>query len=306
MRAVEMTGYGGPDMMRVNNAAQRPAAPGPGEVLVRVAAAGINPVDWKIREGYMKDFVPFVFPAILGNELAGTIEAVGSDVTGLAVGDEVHGATGLAGAFAEYVVLKAELTVKKPKNLSMAQAAAVPVAAATSVVALNTGEVGKGTRILIHAAAGGVGSVALQLARLRGAEVTALASPGNMEFVKELGAAHVVDRTGDYENKLGEFDVVLDAYGPEAQARSWKLLRRGGILISLAAPPPEDVAAAHGVRAAMIHGVPSKAAFNEVDKFIGAGELKIFVSRTYPVEQAKAAMAECEAGQVRGKLVLIF
>jgi NADPH:quinone reductase-like Zn-dependent oxidoreductase len=294
--------FGGPQVASVGEA-PRPV-PGAGQVLVRIAAAGVNPVDWKVREGYLKDAMPFSFPTILGCEVAGTIEALGEDVTGLSVGEAVHASTGVTGGFAEYVALDAGQLARKPANLSMAEAAAVPIAAATAVAALNAGNVGPKTRILIHAAAGGVGSVAVQLAKLRGAEVTALASPANLDFVRGLGATHAIDRTGPYESQIGNFDVVLDAFGPEAQARSWRLLRRGGILVTLVAPPSQDVAAANGVRATMVIGAPTAAVIVQVNKHILQGDLKISVARTYPLEQALAALAEVERGHVRGKVVL--
>jgi len=306
MRALEITNYGGPEVMKVTSDAASPAAPAAGQVIVKVAAAGVNPVDWKIREGYMREFMPLTFPAILGNEIAGTVEAVGPEVTGLAVGDAVYGATGMLGGFAESVALKAELLVLKPETVSFIEAAALPVAAATATVALDTAEVKAGTRILIHAASGGVGSIAVQLAKLRGADVTALASAGNLDFVRELGADHVVDRDSDYERTLGDFDVVLDGHGPEAQARSWGLLRKGGILVSLVAPPSEALAAEHGVRATMVYGTPTQAALSAFNALLAAGKIKVTVSQTYPLETAVAAFVESQTGKVRGKLIVTF
>ncbi len=306
MRAIQITGYGGPELIHIAQDAPKPAGPGPGQVLVRVAAAGVNQVDTKIRIGYLKAFLPLQFPAILGNELAGTVEAIGEGVAGLAPGDEIYGATGPVGAYADFVLLKADWTVKKPAGLSMVEAAAVPVAVVTSTVALNAGHVGKGTRILVHAAAGSVGSVAVQMAVARGAEVTALTSPANIGFVRGLGAAQVVDRTSDYAATLGGFDVVIDGFGPSAQEKSWKLLRKDGILVSLVSPPSAEAAAAHGVRAMMIQGLPTREALVEGNALIAAGKVKVSVARTFPVEAAAAAMAESAGGEVRGKLVIVF
>ncbi|MGI4798736.1 MAG: NADP-dependent oxidoreductase, partial [Janthinobacterium lividum] len=187
MRAVAISAFGGSEVMQVRDL----AAPVPelGQVLIRVAAAGVNPVDWKIRDGYMKDLVPFTFPTILGNEVAGTVEAVADGVTGFAVGDAVHAATGLTGGFADLVAVAADMVAPIPSRLTAIEAAGVPVAAATAIAALDAGGVRAGSRILIHAASGGVGSLALQLACARGAEVTALASPDNLDFVRGLGAS---------------------------------------------------------------------------------------------------------------------
>src|ERR1700722_1953853 len=176
MRAVEISRYGGPEVLQVVEAGN-PADPGAGQVLVHVAAAGVNPVDWKAREGYLKDFVPFTFPTILGGEIAGTIVAVGAGVVDFPVGAAVNGSTGLIGGVAGYAIAHVATLARKPASVSIVEAAAVPIAAATVLAAFSAGSVGSGTRILIHAAAGGVGSVAVQLARLRGADVTALTSP---------------------------------------------------------------------------------------------------------------------------------
>ena len=304
MRAVQIAQYGGPDVVTVRDIAE-PVA-GPGEVLVRVAAAGVNPVDWKIREGHMREFMPLSLPVTLGTELAGRVEALGEGVAGFAVGDEVHGLTARTGAFADLAILSAAAVARKPASMGMIEAAALPTAAATAAAALEAGNVGRGTRILIHAAAGGVGSIALQVARARGAEVTALASPGNVEFLRGLGANHVVDRTASYENTIGDFDVVLDAYGPEVHARSWPLLRKGGILISLTAPPSIEQAAEYGVRSAMVIAMPGGSILAATDKLVDSGQVKVTIARTYAVEDASAALAEVQGGRVRGKIVLRF
>jgi NADPH:quinone reductase-like Zn-dependent oxidoreductase len=305
MRAVQISRYGGPEVLQVVDIG-KPADPGPGQVLVQVAAAGVNPVDWKAREGYLKDFMPFTFPTTLGGEIAGNIAALGEGVVELPVGTAVNGSTAMIGGFADYAIASAATLAKKPAKLSMQEAAGIPIAAATVLAAFSAGNVGAGTRILIHAAAGGVGSVAVQLARLRGADVTALTSPAHADYVRSLGPNRVVDRTSEYENQLGDFDVVLDAVGGEAQTRSWKLLRRGGILLSLVAPPAPDVAKLHGVRGLMVYAAPSAQALADVNALVARGDIKIHISRTYPVEQAAAALAESQAGRVQGKLILTF
>jgi NADPH:quinone reductase-like Zn-dependent oxidoreductase len=275
-------------------------------VVVRVAAAGVNPVDLKIRDGYMKDLMPWTFPATLGNEIAGTIESVGEGVEGFAPGDEVLGSTGARGAFASLVAIDASVLARKPATLDMVHAAALPVAVATSMPVIEAGEIGKGSRVLVHAAAGGVGNIFVQLARARGAEVTALGSPGNLDFLREIGADHVVDRTTDYASEIGNFDVVLDAFGPAAQEKSWGLLKRGGILVSLTAPPSQEASEKYGVRSVMIFGRPDGAALADAMRLVEAGRLKVTVQRSYPVERVAEAFAEVQRGQVRGKIVLTF
>jgi len=305
MRAVQIRSYGGPEVLSVNDV-DFAATPGPGQVLVDVAAAGVNPVDWKIREGYMKDLMPLEFPVTLGNEIAGTVAALGEGVTEFAVGDEVFGNTGPVGAFTDKVIVPAAQLAAKPAALSPAQAAALPVAIVTTQAAFDLGEVGPGTRISIHAAAGGVGTVAIQMARALGAHVTALTSPSSMDFVRALGADEVVDRTTAYDNSIGGFDFVFDGFGPEAQERSWPLLKEGGILVTLVAPPDEEKAKAHKVRAAMAFGAPNGAVLQAACALVEQGKLKPHVQSTYRVEKAGDAMAEVQAGKVRGKVVLTF
>lgn len=304
MKAIQYSSYAGLDGLTLVDAPK--PAPGTDEVLVKIFAAGVNPVDTAVSAGYLKDFMPLSFPITAGSEFAGVIESVGSGVSNFKAGDAVHGPLALTGAFAEYVVVKATALVHKPQAMNFAEAAGLPIAAATATAALNAGNVGPGTKLLIHAAAGGVGSVAVQLAKARGAEVTALASAGNIEFVKSLGADRVVDRATQYENEIGDFDVVLDAFGPPAQERSWGLLRKGGAMLSLVTQPSEEMAAKYGVRAVQIFGALTAEILKEADALVEAGKLKVHVTRTYPLAQAKDALLEIASGKVRGKLVLVI
>lgn len=304
MRAVRLNGYGGPESIEIADVP--PPEAGAGQLLVRVAAAGVNPVDWKIREGHMRDAMPFTFPVTLGTEVAGTVEAVGADVTAFAPGDTIYATTLPTGAFADYAVVDAAAAAIAPTGLSLVEVAALPVAVVTATAALDAGEVKQDTKILIHAASGGVGSVAIQLAKARGAEVTALASVGNLDFVRALGADHAVDRSRTYEDEIGGFDMVLDAFGPEATARSWGLLKPGGILVALAAPPAPETAEAHAVRATMVFGGANATALTAAAALVEAGVLKPSIAHAYPVEDALAAIAEVEGGKVRGKVVITF
>lgn len=304
MRAVQITAYGGPEVLAVNQVA--PPELGAGQLRVSVAATGVNPVDWKIRDGHMKDMLQIPFPFTIGNEFAGTVTELGEGVTGFAVGDAVYGSVGPIGVFADELAVDANALAKAPASLSLVESAALPVAIVTAQAAFDAEAVGPGTRLLVHAAAGGVGSIVVQLAKALGAEVTALTSPATMDFVRGLGADHVIDRTTPYEQAIGDFDIVLDAFGPAAQARSWGLLKPGGILISLVAPPDQDEAARHSARATMTFGTPNSAALAHAAALADAGKLKPTIQRTYPVEQAVAAMAEVEGGNVRGKIVLVY
>lgn len=304
MRAVQITAYGGPEVLAVNQVA--PPELGAGQLRVTVAATGVNPVDWKIRDGHMKDILQIPFPFTIGNEFAGTVTELAEGVTGFAVGDVVYGSVGPIGVFADELAVDAGAVAKAPTSLSLVESAALPVGIVTAQAAFDAEPVGPGTRLLVHAAAGGVGSIVVQLAKALGAEVTALTSPATMDFVRGLGADQVIDRTTPYEQAIGDFDIVLDAFGPAAQARSWGLLKPGGILISLVAPPDQEEAARQGVRATMTFGTPNAAALAHAAALADAGQLKPTIQRTYPVEQAAAAMAEVEGGNVRGKVVLTY
>lgn len=304
MRAVQITAYGGPEVVTINEV-ERPELR-TGQLRVAVAATGVNPVDWKIRDGHMKDVLPVPFPFTIGNEFAGTVTELGDGASGFAVGDAVFGAVGPIGVFADELAVDAGAVARAPASLSPVEAAALPVAVVTAQAAFDAGPVGPGTRLLVHAAAGGVGSIAIQLAKALGAHVTALTSPATIDFVRGLGADDVVDRTTAYEQAIGDFDVVLDAFGPEAQARSWGLLKPGGVLVSLVAPPDPDEAARRGVRATMTFGTPDAAALARAAALADAGKLRPAIARTYPVEQAVAAMDEVGTGAVRGKIVLTY
>lgn len=302
MKAIQYASYAGLGGFTLVDAPK--PTPGADEVLVKVHAAGLNPVDIAVSVGYLKDMMPLAFPVTPGGELSGVIETVGSGVTTFKAGDAILAPTGINGAFAEYAIVKAASLTRKPNALNFNEAAGLPVAAATATAALNAGNVGAGTRVLIHAAAGGVGSVLVQLAKARGAEITALASAGNIDFVKSLGADHVVDRASRYEETIRDQDIVIDAFGPEAQARSWGALRRGGALLSLVTAPSEEEAAKHGVRSAMVYGTPTPEAIGAAAALAEAGKLKVHVSRTYPLAEAKAALTELGKGTTRGKLIL--
>jgi NADPH:quinone reductase-like Zn-dependent oxidoreductase len=304
MRAVQITAYGGPEVVAINDVA-RPELRA-GQLRVSVAATGVNPVDWKIREGHMRDVLPVPFPFTIGNEFAGTVTELGDGVSGFAIGDAVYGSVGPIGVFADELAVDASAVARAPASLSMIEAAALPVAIVTAQAAFDAEPVGPGTRLLVHAAAGGVGSVTVQLAKALGAEVTALTSPATMDFVRGLGADHVIDRTTAYEQAIGDFDIVLDAFGPAAQARSWALIKPGGVMISLVAPPDPDEAARHGVRATMTVATPNAGALAHAATLADAGRLRPAIQRTYPMEQAVAAMAEVEGGNVRGKIVLVY
>ncbi|GAA2259837.1 NADP-dependent oxidoreductase [Kitasatospora cystarginea] len=313
MRAVVQDGFGGPEVLRVQQVA-RPV-PLPTEVLVRVHAAGINPVDWKTRGGTGMAGLLGEPPFTLGWDVSGVVEEVGFGVTTLKVGDEVYGMPWfprVANAYAEYVTAPARQWARKPAAVDHVHAAAVPLAALTAWQAVvDTANVRAGQRVLVTAAAGGVGHFAVQFARHLGAHVIATASAARHPWLKELGANETIDYTTTrFEGATADVDVVIDLVGDahdQTSTRSLKVLRPGGLLVAIPAgvsPELAQAAEAAGVRVTPFLVEPDGAALRTIADLIDAGEVAIEVEETFPLEQAGAAHARGEAGRTRGKLVL--
>jgi NADPH:quinone reductase-like Zn-dependent oxidoreductase len=306
MKAVCIYSYGGPGVL-VYEDAPRPH-PGDGEVLVRVHAAGINPVDWKIREGHLKERLHHTLPLVLGWDVSGVVEALGPGLTRLKVGDEVFSRPDISrdGAYAEFIVIKESELAPKPKSIDHVHAAALPLAGLTAWQSLfDAGGLSAGQRVLIHAAAGGVGNLAVQLAKWKGAHVIGTASARNHDFLRKLGVDQVVDyQTVRFEEAVQAVDVVFDTMGGDIQERSWKVLKRGGILISIASPPSAEIAAAHGVRQAFVFAQPNAAQLAELAKLADADKLKAIVETILPLSDATRGQELSERGHTRGKIVL--
>jgi NADPH:quinone reductase-like Zn-dependent oxidoreductase len=307
MRTVHFYAYGGPEQLVVEQVL-RPE-PQAGEVLVRIYAAGVNPIDWKIRKGFFKDVRPVPLPFTPGSELAGTVEALGPGVTAFEIGQAVYG-RGANGAYADYAVVPADSLAHKPRNLSFDQAASVPIGARTAWMALfSLADLQAGQRVLVHGAAGGVGNYVVQLARWKGAHVIGTASFNNIEFVRALGAEIVIDyNTTPFEQVAHDVDVVVDPIGGQTQDRSWSLIKPGGILVAIGHPPAEEMAAQHGVRTVstvLDQRVPPRIStepLQEISGLIESGLLLPQVGKVFPLEEAAQALSE--AGHGRGRIVL--
>ncbi|MDO8541510.1 MAG: NADP-dependent oxidoreductase [Opitutaceae bacterium] len=306
MKAVCIYSYGGPGVL-VYEDVPRPR-PGSGEVLIRVYAAGINPVDWKIREGHLKEMLHHTLPLILGWDVSGVVEVLGAGVLRTRVGDEVfsHSDISRDGAYAEFVVIREAEVALKPKSIDHVHAAALPLAGLTAWQSLfDAAKLAAGQRVLIHAAAGGVGTLAVQLAKQKGAHVVGTSSARNHDFLRQLGVDQVVDyQTARFENVVEPVDVVLDTMGGEIQDRSWKVLRRGGILVSLVTPPSAEIAARHGVRHTSVSTQPNAAQLAEIAKLVDAGKLQAIVETVLPLSEATRGHELSERGHRRGKIVL--
>ena len=306
-RAVRLSWFGGPDALMIDPS--EVPQPQDDEVLVRVAAASVNPVDYKIREGKYPAVQEDDLPIILGRDLAGTIEAVGTRAHYmLSKGEPVFAFIGQdRGAQSDYVMVKAVELVAAPKTIDLVHAAAVPLAAITAWQGLfDHGGLAEGQSVLIHGGAGGVGHLAVQLAKAKGATVYATCGSDDVDFVRELGADTVIDyRQQRFEDVARDMDVVFDLVGGETQDRSWSVLREGGILVSTLVEPDAEKAAAHKVRAAPRYTAqPNAAQLGEVADLIDAGQVKVVVSATYPLDQVREAYDRLEKGGIRGKVVL--
>ncbi|HMV86847.1 MAG TPA: NADP-dependent oxidoreductase [Blastocatellia bacterium] len=306
MKTVRIHSYGGPEVSRYEDA-PRPE-PATSETLVRIHAAAVNPVDWMIRNGYGKDWWRHQMPLTLGCEYAGVVEAVGAGVSQVKPGDEVFGFINLVnnGAYAEFAVARETEVALKPKSLDFVKAATLPVAALTSWQALfDIGKLAAGQKVLIHAAAGGVGSIAVQLAKAKGATVLGTASARNLEFLRQLGVDEPIDYTAvRFEDVARDVDVVFDTIGGETQERSFAVLKPGGVLVSAVSPPAQELAAARGVSAAMVQVQPNAAQLAEIAALADAGKIVPNIETVLPLSEFQRAHELSQSGRTRGKIVL--
>lgn len=304
MKIVRMYDYGGPEVLKLEEA-QVPNL-GPNEVLVQVKAAGINPLDWKIREGFIKGLMPL--PCVLGCDIAGIIEEVDSDVTHFKKGDEIFAMADMSrgGGYAEYITLNAALIAHKPNNLNFEEAAAVPLASLTAWQALfDEAQLQAGQKVLIQAASGGVGSFAVQLAKAKGVYVVGTTSTKHIECVKNLGADEVIDYTQtDFSAHYHDFDVVLDTIGNDVQERSLKCLRKGGILVTLVALTTAEMAERYQVRAIRTIVNPNGERLALIAQMIEDGQLKPVIDRILTLKEVQDAHILSQAGHAKGKIVL--
>lgn len=294
--------FGGPEVLELETV---PAPePGPGEVLLRSGGAGVNPVDWKTRTRGGKDL-----PFVLGWDVAGTVEALGEGVGGVGVGDRLFGLVRFpdeGGAYAEYVAAPADELAPVPAGLELTEAAAVPLAALTAWQALvERAGLGAGQTVLVHAAAGGVGHLAVQIAKARGATVIGTASAANAGFLRSLGVDQVIDyRSQRFEQVVAGVDVVLDTVAGETLERSYGVVREGGWVVTILGHPSGDEAADRGVRVERVLVRPHGEQLRELAELIERGELRPTVQEVLPLAEVRRAHEIGGEGHVRGKLVL--
>lgn len=303
MKAIVINEYGDENILQYKEV-EKPQ-PKDDEILVKVKISAVNPVDWKIRDG-LGEMFGLKLPIILGCEISGTVEDTGASIKKFKTGDDVFGFIAERGAYAEYVIAKEIELGKIPENFDFENAAAIPVGALTAWQAIfDEADLQSGQKILIHAASGGVGSMAVQLAKEKGAYVIATASGKNKDFVKDLGADEFVDyKTTKFEDVVKDVDVVFDTAGGETQERSFQVLKKGGFLVTIVNPPSPESAEKYGVQAEMIHLVPNAEQLAEITELASDGKLKTSVEKILPFSEIKKAHKLSEAGHVRGKIIL--
>jgi NADPH:quinone reductase-like Zn-dependent oxidoreductase len=275
--------------------------PREGEVLVKVSATGVHPMDWKLRTGMLKEFMPLELPHVPGYEFAGTIEAVGEGVTGFTPGDDVFGQG--SGTYAEYAVAPATSIAKKPAKLSFEDAVPLGLSGVSAWSAVDLAAIQPGQRVLVLGGAGGVGAVAVQLVHRKRAHVIATTSTANLEYVKGLGADKVVDYTK--EIKVSPVDVVIDTVGGDALDKSWALLKKGGTLVAIAGMVDPKVAEQHGVKLEKLAQLATTTPIlEELAKLAADGQLKSPVAEKFKLDDAARAHEASQTGHGRGRRVL--
>ncbi len=304
MKAVRIHAFGGPEVLHVDDL--ETPAPAEGEVLLRVHAAGVNPVDCKTRSGAYPRVKSEKLPFTLGLDVAGVVERCGPEVEDLSEGDHVYAMLPDGGGYAEYARIPAALCASKPAEADHVHAAAVPLAALTAWQGLfDEGNLQAGEHVLIHGAAGGVGHFAVQLAKARGATISATCSGKDAAFVRGLGADQVVDyRSERFEDRVHDVDLVLDLVAGETQDRSWAVLKRGGTLVSTLAPPSRERVAGKAGRGLHYMARPNGRQLAAIGRLIDGGRVKPAVDSVFPLEAAAAAEQRLETDSVRGKVVL--
>jgi NADPH:quinone reductase-like Zn-dependent oxidoreductase len=305
VKSVRLQAYRGAEAVHVEDVFL--FEPKTGEVLISVHAAGVNPIDWKIRAGYLPRLK---LPTTMGGDFSGVVEVLGPDVKAFKVGDEVYGQSSLlfggSGSFAEYTIAQATNVAVKPRNLDHTEAGGLPLVGVSALQALTEHlQLTAGQKVLIHGGAGGIGSGAIQLAKYLRAHVAATATGNEIDYVKSLGADTVVDyKTQKFEDVVGGLDAVLDTVGGETYVRSFKVLKRGGRLVSMVEPPHLDLMKEFGVEALSQFTQVTTERLTKVAELVDDGALKVHVDKTFPLEQASAALQQLENQSPKGKVVL--
>lgn len=309
MKAVQINSYGGSDVLEINESIPIPSV-SKGEVLVEVYAASINPVDWKLRAGFLKDWMPVQFPVTIGGDFAGVVKEAGKGVSRFKIGDELYGSafvlSGGSGAFAEIAVVNIAHSAYKPRSVSFEEAAALPLVGVSAVQALEEHiKLQAAQKILIHGGAGGIGHIALQLAKMHGAYVTTTVNADDKEFVTSLGADEVIDyKSQDFKELLKDYDAVYDTVGGETTNKSFKVLKKGGVIVSMLGQPNPELAKKYGVTAIGQGTEINSNYLSRLAELVDSSKIKVKVDKVFPLDQVKEAFDYQEKDSPRGKVVL--
>jgi NADPH:quinone reductase-like Zn-dependent oxidoreductase len=306
MKAIVAHQYGGPEVLKLEEIPQ--PEPKEDEILVRVIAAGVNPVDSAARSQKFGQFLHIKLPAIPGYDIAGIVEKAGAKITKFKPGDPVYAYIALdkGGGYAQYAVATEKEAAAKPQSLTYVEAAAVPLVAETAWQALSdTAKLNAGQTVLIHGGSGGVGTFAIQIAKARGAKVIATASTANQDLLKQLGADVAIDYTKQkFEDVVKGVDVVLDSVGKDTLARSYGVVKKGGFIVSIVGRPDPAELEKHGIRGASISVEPNSSELAEIGRLIDEKKIKAIVSQTFPLAEAAKAQEQIATHHTRGKIVL--
>lgn len=309
MKAVQINSYGGAEVLEINENAPKPNL-SKNQVLVEVHGASINPIDYKIRAGFLKEMVPLQFPATMGGDFAGIIIGLGEGGTGLKAGDEVFGSAivlnGGSGAFAQILAANIGNTALKPKDVDFVQAAALPLVGASAIQALEEHiKLQNGQKILITGGAGGIGTIAIQLAKSLGAYVATTVGSKDIEYVRSLGADEVIDYSAQaFEQVLVDYDSVFDTVGGETSDKSFQVLKKGGVIVSMLGAPNAELAEQYGAVAIGQNTDTNTETLNRLAELVMNGKIKVQVDKVFPLEEAKEAFKHLEEGHPQGKVVL--
>ena len=305
MQAVQINSFGDRSVLELNDI--EIPTPTASEVLIKVKSAAVNPVDWKIREGYLQPMLNHSLPLTLGWDVSGEVVSIGVEVTHLKVGDAVYSRPEISknGSFAEYMTVTADEVAIKPSALTWQEAAGVPLAALTAWQSLyELAQLQAGERVLIHGGSGAVGQFAIQLAKLRGAFVYTTTSAKNTALVHSLGADEAIDYHQQDFSELRDLDVVFDTIGGSTLANSWKTLAKGGRLVSISANPDAETANEYGVCAHFCFVQPNREQLNYLSELANAGQLKVNIDSEFTLREVAKAHARSETGRAQGKIII--
>jgi len=309
MKSIQISKYGGSDVVDINNDAPIPRV-STDKVLVEVKASGVNPVDWKIREGYFQQMVPLQFPATLGTDFSGVIKELKENVSNFNLGDEVYGQASLlsggSGSFAELALTNIKSIAVKPKTLNHIEASSLPLVGASTWQGLvdNIG-LSKNQKILIHGGAGGIGTIAIQLAKHLGAYVGTTVKSEDKEFVKQLGADEIVDyTTQNFDDILHDYDAAFDTVGGETYKKSFKVLKNNGTIVSMLEQPDSNLMNQYGVKAIFQFTETTSERLTKLVQWIDQNNVKVNVEKTFPLSETAKALDYQKDNHPRGKVVI--